>query len=182
MNHLPFTPEQEQALKQFLKKSQSAKEKERAKILLALQRGKKRKDIAEIFDIHPATISTWKKQFRQEGITGISTRPYPGNHYKLTRTQKEEIKQLITSQTPKELGYTDKRFWTTKTLRILLKERFGVVYGSPYTYQRLFAYCGFTCHQPGKHNRNQNKHLVEKFKVKVKKRSGNTNGWAVWYW
>lgn len=182
MNHLPFTPEQEQALKKFLRISKSSSEKERIKALLALQRGKKRKEIAEILDISPGTISAWKTQFLHLGIVGISTKPYPGNHYKLTRNQKEEIKQLITTKTPKELDYGDKRFWTTKALKMLVKKRFGVVYASPYTYQKLFAYCGFTCHKPGKHNRNQNKHLVERFRVKVKKRSGSTDGWAVWYW
>lgn len=182
MNHLPFTPEQEQALVMFLKKSRSADEKERAKALLALQRGKKRKDVAGVLDVNPATISAWKKQFGREGVMGIGTKPYPGNHRKLTREQKEEIKKLITEKTPKELGYSDKRFWTTKALRTLVKDQFGVLYDSPYTYQRLFAYCGFTCHKPGRHNRNQNQHLVERFRVRVKKRSGSTEGWAVWSW
>lgn len=182
MNHLPFTPEQEQALDRFLKGNKSPKERERAKALLALQRGAKRKEVAKILDLNPATISAWKASFIHLGVDGIHLKPYPGNHRKLTKDQKSEIRKLITNQTPMELGYSDKRFWTTKALRTLVKDQFGVLYDSPYTYQRLFASCGFTCHKPGRHNRNQNQHLVERFRVGVKKRSDGTEGWAVWSW
>lgn len=132
---LPFTPQQEEALNKFLKTTRLPKERERVKSLLALQRGKKRKDIAQILDINPATITEWKKQFLTKGLKGICLKPYPGNHYKLTRVQKEKIKWLITKHTPRELNCADKRFWTTKSLKILVKERFGIIYESPYTYR-----------------------------------------------
>jgi len=182
MSLLPYSPEEEQALNKFLKTTKNVHERERARALLTLGKGKKRKEVAEIFSVNIGTLDRWKTSFRRLGILGIRNKGYPGNHYQLTRIQKDEIKKLIHSKTPKDLQISEKRFWSLIALKKLVKERSGVTYSSEATYRKLFYYCGFSCHRPGKHNRNQNKQLVERFRVAVKKRSGNTNGWAVWYW
>lgn len=177
-----YTHEQVAKVQEFVKTSKSAAERKRGLALLALSRGKKRQDVADVLDVNVGTVDEWQTQFKRLGIKGIMNKGYSGNHYRLTRQQKGEIKKTIYEKTPKELQLSEKRFWTTKLLKRLIKERFGVVYQSEATYRKLFYSFGFSCHKPGKHNRNQRQQEVERFRVKVKKRSDNTRGWAVWYW
>jgi transposase len=150
--------------------------------LLTLAKGKKRAEVAEIFEMHVDSLDSWQTNFKRSGIKGIANKGYPGNHYKLTKQQKEAIKKTITEKTPKELNLSDKRFWTVKLLKKLIKEQFGIVYESEATYRKLYYSFGFSCHKPGKHNRNQKSEAVKQFKIAVKKRSENTRGWAVLSW
>jgi transposase len=177
-----YTTEQVDVLRRFLKQGKTVAEVERSRALLTLAKGKKRAEVAEIFEIHVDTLDTWQTQFKRLGITGITNKGYPGNHYKLTKQQKAEIKQTIIEKNPQELGLSEKRFWTTKLLKKLIQEYYAVTYDSEATYRKLFYAFGFSCHKPGKHNRNQRSKDVERFRVAVKKRSDNTRGWAVWYW
>jgi transposase len=177
-----YSVEQITQLHAFLKATKNASEQQRGFALLALSKEKKRTDVAEIFEVNVATLDGWQTQFKRHGITGIANKGYPGNHYKLTKRQKEAIKKTINEKNPKELGLSEKRFWSVRLLKQLIKQEFGVVYGSEATYRKLFYSFGFSCHKPGRHNRNQRKKEVERFRVKVKKRSDNTRGWAVWYW
>ncbi len=179
---MSYTSEQIDALRGFLKQAKTATEVKRAMALLTLAKGKKRAEVTEIFEIHVDSLDSWQTNFKRSGVKGIANKGYPGNHYKLTRKQKEEIKGTISEKTPQELGLSEKRFWTVKLLKKLIQERYGVVYESEATYRKLFYSFGFSCHKPGKHNRNQRPKEVERFRVKVKKRSDNTRGWAVWYW
>ncbi len=177
-----YTVEQVTQLHAFLKATKNTSEQQRGLALLALSKEKKRNDVAEIFEVNVATLDGWQTQFKRLGVKGIANKGYPGNHYKLTKRQKEEIKKTLTEKTPKELSLSEKRFWTVKLLKKLIKEQFGVVYESEATYRKLFYSFGYSCHKPGKHNRNQRPAEVERFRVRVKKRSDNTRGWAVWYW
>lgn len=177
-----YTEEQVTQLHAFLKATKNASEQQRGLALLALSKEKKRKEVAEILEINVATLDGWQTNFKRLGVKGIANKGYPGNHYKLTKVQKEAIKLMLIKKNPRELGLSEKRFWTVRLLKKLIKEQFGVVYESEATYRKLYYSFGFSCHKPGKHNRNQRPKEVERIRVKVKKRSDNTRGWAVWYW
>lgn len=179
---MSYTSEQEEALRGMLKRAKSVSELERAWVLLTLAKRKSRDEVAEIFEVHVDTVDRWQTAFKREGVSGITDKPYPGNHHKLTREQKQVIKTTVFAKTPKDLRLSEKRFWTTKLLKQLIQEKFGVTYDSEATYRKLFYAFGFSCHKPGKHNRNQNPEAVERFRVAVKKRSDNTSGWAVLSW
>lgn len=177
-----YTSEQEDELRNFLKQAKTLSEIERAMALLTLAKGKKRAEVAAIFEIHVDSLDSWQTKFKRLGIKGIANKGYPGNHYKLTRAQKAAIKKTLIAKTPQELELSEKRFWTVKLLKQLIKRDYDIVYASAATYRKLFYAFGFSCHKPGKHNRNQRPKDVERFRVVVKKRSDNTRGWAVWYW
>lgn len=170
------------ALHSFVKSAKSKSEVERARALLGLSKGKKRAEIAEVFEINIATLDGWQTKFKRVGVKGITDKGYPGNHHKLTKLQKAEIKQVLYAQNPRDLGLSDKRFWSTRLLRQFIQDKYGVTFKSEATYRKLFYSIGFSCHKPGKHNRNQRLKAVERFRVAVKKRSSKQEGWAVWYW
>ncbi len=179
---MSYTTEQVHELRGYLKRAKTATEVKRALALLTRAKGKKRAEVAEIFEIHVDSLDHWQTNFKRLGIKGIANKGYPGNHFKLTKAQKAEIKKILIEKTPQELGLSDKRFWTVRLLKHLIKKEFKVEYASEATYRKLFYSFGFSYHKPGKHNRNQRPKEVERFRVAVKKRSDNTRGWAVWYW
>lgn len=177
-----YSSEQIQSLRSYLKQTKTLSETKRAIALLTLTKGKKRKEVAEIFEVHVDTLDRWQTAFKRDGIAGIVNKGYPGNHYKLTIEQKAAIKETVTTKSPQELHLSEKRYWTVRMLRELIKREYGLVYESEATYRKLFYSFDFSCHKPGKHNRNQRAKEVERFRVAVKKRPENTKGWAVWYW
>jgi len=179
---MQYQPKQLEQLHSFLKTAKSRSEIERARALLTLSKGIKRVKVAEIFEIHVDTLDSWQTKFKRLGIKGISDKGYPGNHHKLTKSQKDQLKQILYTKNPKDLGFSDKRFWSIKALKQLIKQKYSLVFESEATYRKLFYSIGFSCHKPGKHNRNQRPKDVKRFRIAVKKRSNKQEGWAVWYW
>lgn len=179
---MQYLPEQVSSLHGFLKSTKNNSERERTLALLALSKGKKRCDAADIFEVNVATVDRWQTNFKRLGVKGIKNKGYIGNHYKLTRDQKEAVKEIVFKESPKELKLSVNRFWSVKSLARLVKEKYNVSFKSDSTYRKLFYSFGFSCHKPGKHNRNQRPKEVARFKVKVKKRLPRQEGWAVWYW
>src|SRR5260221_478585 len=99
---MTYTSGQIEVLRGFLKQAKTAAEVKRAMALLTLAKGKKRAEVTEIFEIHVDSLDSWQTNFKRLGVKGIANKGYPGNHYKLTKTQKEEIKKTIIEKNPKE--------------------------------------------------------------------------------
>lgn len=177
--HTP--PERIKEVKEFLKKTKNARERERARAILKLIEGRPRRLVADFFDISLKSLDTWQRNFKKLGIVGLQTKPQKGNHHLLTRKQKQKIKEIITAHTPEEVRQEGK-FWNVPRLAKLIKKEFGVTYRSTVAYQKLFAFCGFTFHKPVKVNKKQNSHLRKRFEDVLKKRSDGTVEKMVWYW
>lgn len=168
-------------LKQFLKTTKRPDERDRARAILKLVEGKKRKEVAYFFDITLTTLGEWQHKFKKRGAEGLRTKPQKGNKYKLSREQKEEIKGSINKKTPQELGLNGS-FWTVSLLRAYVKRDYQVTYQSANSYRELFTFCGFSYHKPDAVNKRQNGHMRKRFEDTVKKRSNGTVEKIVWYW
>ncbi len=53
----------------------------------------------------------------------------------LTKSQREEVLSMLASSTPNDWGWP---FWSTRILRSVIEERYGVVYSSRTSYYLLF--------------------------------------------
>lgn len=176
-----ITPERIKELKEFLRKTKDVHEKDRARAIIKLIEGKKRKEVAEFLDVNPTTLDIWSRNWRRKGIAGIKTKPQKGNNHLLTRSQKETIKKLIAVKKPDDFGLEGK-FWNVPKLRQLVKRQFNLVYKSDDSCQRLFKFCGFTFHKPVKVNKRQNSYMRKRFEDVLKKRSDGTVEKMAWYW
>lgn len=168
-------------LQKFLRKTKDPNERDRARAVLKLKEGRKRRDVANIFDVNIATIDVWHRQFKRHGIKGLQTKPQKGNNRILTVKQKREIKKTITNQQPSQVNLIG-RFWNVPLLKAYVKQRYGCVYRSPVSYTRLFAYCGFTYHKPNKVNKKQSPHMRKRFEKALKKSSNGIKETIAWYW
>jgi transposase len=89
------------------------------------------------------TVDEWIRKFKKQGVEGLKTKPQKGNNRLLSIKQKQEIKKIINTKTPQEVGLTG-RFWNVILLKRYVKQKYGIVYRSLVSYRNLFAYCGFT--------------------------------------
>lgn len=168
-------------LKTFLKTTKQPNERDRARAILKLIEGKKRKDVADFFDIHIKTLDEWQQAFKKQGLNGLRTEPQIGNNYKLSQTQKEEVKAMINKNTPTELKLKG-QFWTVDLLKKFVKKQYKVIYKSEVSYHHLFKFCGFSYHKPDKVNKRQNPHMRKRFEDVLKKSSNGATEKIVWSW
>lgn len=169
MTKLTQTPQSQiNKLKTFLKTTKQPNERDRARAILRLIEGKKRKEAADFFDIHVKTLDEWQRAFKRQGLDGLRTEPQIGNNYKLSQTQKEEIKTAINKNTPEELKLKG-RFWTVDLLKKFVQKQCKVIYKSEVSYHNLFKFCGFSYHKPDKINKRQNPHMRKRFEDTLKK-------------
>jgi len=168
-------------LREFLRKTKDPNERDRARAIVKLIEGRKRRDVANIFEVNIATVDVWQRQFKRYGIKGNQTKDQMGNNHILTHKQKNEIKKTISAKTPKEVGLAG-MFWNVPTLKAYVKQKYNLDYHSPVSYTRLFGYCGFTYHKPNKVNKKQSPHMRKRFEEALKKNSNGTVEKIAWYW
>lgn len=93
-------------------------------------------DIADVLGRDSRTIERWIRDFKEKRLGSIFTFQ-KNNEYaaKLTRTQKEEIKQTL-SHSPSDIGLP-KEFWDIPQIKEYVYARFGVIYNSGRSYHFL---------------------------------------------
>ena len=182
MKYLKTLPKnQVNALEKAFRESKNTREKLRYHGLWLCSRGYSQEEASSIIGRGTRSIRRWVTIYNKEGISGLREKPVRGNNYKISRAQKDQIKQIINSKIPEELGY-EGRFWSMQTLKQLVKDEFKVEYNNSVSYQNLFHYCGFSYHKPNKVNKKQQEHMRERFKDELKKSSGGTREKIVWSW
>lgn len=169
--HLPSTATEaeKQKLREFTKKAKDKHTVERARAVLKRMEGLSREDIAQFLGINKDTVSNWITWYRKRGVEGLKSNWKGGNKYKLSPTQKAEIKQVIKTTTPREVGY-GKDFWDVPLLSRYVYETYKVRYRSNRSYHRLFAFIGFTYHKPVKQDKKRNEQKVKEFEVNLRKK------------
>jgi putative transposase len=168
-------------LEEAFRKTRDGREKLKYHALWLLARGYKRAEVKNIIGRDKNTLGRWVTAYNQYGLSGLKNKPQPGNHRKLTKQQKDRIKEWLNTQTPKALG-CDSRFWSIEFLQRLVKDKFGVTYQSRESYRKLLIYCGFSYHKVDKENRKRDPHLIKRFEDKLKKDSRGIREKMVWYW
>ena len=143
--HLNLDKEQKESLSKKLKKSQAMgniREAKRVMAILAL--GDKRDIDATALSILQVTVEAirgWVKNFLLYGLQGLASKKSPGRPPKLTKSQKEELAQLI-EDGPKESGFVG-NCWRSPMLQALIHAKFKVFYSVHYISQ-LLRNMGFT--------------------------------------
>ena len=105
----------------------------KAEAILYASRGVNTDIIAEMVDRCEKTVKEWFSEWRRTRLHSVVT-GHAGNQNaaKLTRTQKEQLKEVL-SLPPSESGIRAD-FWDVPALRDVVKARFGVEYESDSSY------------------------------------------------
>lgn len=91
--------------------------------------------IATLLGVVEQTIRNWLHDFLQGGAASLSYRKPPGRPTRLTKRQKEHLKQMIVAG-PQEAGFAS-ACWTSLMIQELIDKKFGVLYGRFYICELL---------------------------------------------
>jgi transposase len=109
------------------------------------KRGKQsRKEICQILGCSLRGLEEWVRKYKEKGIKGLLNKKKIGTTFLLSPKQKDEIKHILHTQSPKEQGVSEDEFWTTKALKSLVKKKYKVEYKSNESYLKLFKYANFS--------------------------------------
>lgn len=116
-------------------------------------------DIADVLGRDNRTIERWIKDFKVRRLGSIFTSQKDNQHAaKLTRVQKEEIKQTL-SHKPSDFGLP-KEFWDIPQIKTYVYARFGVQYESNRSYHFLLEFGNLSFKMPDKFRVERNEKLI----------------------
>lgn len=85
------------------------------------------KEVASMVNVCRQTVSHYVSLFNEGGLELLLHRDFaPGREPFLTEEQQEEIKQLVLTTTPAEMGWDVASAWNTKLLQSYVEKHFGV--------------------------------------------------------
>jgi len=108
----------------------------RLRAILMKDEGKKNREIAQELEIVPKTVARWIKQWNERGLEGFRPQKPKGRPQKLDDDAWEEIRNIVDNKSPRDYGY-DTDLWDTKTIRIFIRDHYGVEYELKYMYRLL---------------------------------------------
>ena len=113
-------------LQMALKQASGAKWYRRLKIVQLSMTGMSVPELAQQFDLHPATIRSYLKAYNQGGIEALRPKKAPGRRPKVGQLSRDQWDEIL-HQTPHQYEklQTDSRTWTLELLVRYAKEYLG---------------------------------------------------------
>jgi len=101
---------------------------QRYKVIVLHLKGNSNRDIAkeEGFDEH--TVGIYVKNYKQNGLDGLLMKRSPGAPRLLTVEQESILVEIITTQTPDQAGFPNRKNWYINIVQKWIKDTFDVEY------------------------------------------------------
>lgn len=162
-----LSSEEVMVLKQHFRKSQQVLIRDRAQAILGANQGFAFLQISKLLLRSEKTIREWVKAYLDKGISSLFPVYKGDNAAKLTREQKQELKDVL-SKTPSEYGLPQK-FWDISTLKRYIYAEFGVEYESLESYRLIFILHNYSFHLPDTFDINRNEKTITKRMKEIKR-------------
>jgi transposase len=91
----PLTPEQREILEKIIKTDASFRARTRAHSLLLSDQGQTITDIAQTYQVHRVSVSSWISNWETWGVQGLYDQPRSGRPRKLNPQEQELAKQYL---------------------------------------------------------------------------------------
>lgn len=123
-------------LKALLRKDEKFQQSVRLYACYQVSKGKKPKDLEDIYETSFKSICNWVNKLNQGGVEALIDKDKTGRISKLTLEQKLEIKDLIVNKSPEEYHYNSST-WTGLLLIDWIKKQYNVEYKKAQIYNIL---------------------------------------------
>lgn len=105
--------------------------------------------IMELVGCSRTSLMEWVQSYQQAGLERLPDQRRGGNHFKLSRAEKESVKRQVQTYTPRQLlgdacASSAGVYWTAADLKLLIYQTYGVIYQSPVSYWTLLTECGLS--------------------------------------
>ncbi len=97
-------------------------------------------DIAMNLGLCAHTVGSYIKKYKAGGLDNLLPVPKPGAPRLLTKEQEQQLVEVITTQTPDEAGFPNRKNWNTVLIREWVENNYNVKYcqsGMLYVLYRL---------------------------------------------
>lgn len=111
-----------------------------------------------------------RRNFLNKGIEALKDKRNPKAKTILSKKQREEIIETITSKSPNECDtYYNSNYWTTGILGEYIKRKYKAVYQSKTSFYLIFKQAKFSFHKPGKVYEKRDEEKVRFWKKEILK-------------
>lgn len=126
-----------QALQNAMKETKDIRMYQRYKVIYLHLKGNSNRDIAnqEGFDDH--TVGIYIKNYKQNGFAGLVMKKSPGAPKLLTADQETILAEVITTKTPDQVGFPNRKNWYINIVQQWIKDNFNVEYSHSGTAEML---------------------------------------------
>lgn len=117
-----------QAVKAAIKKTKNKRMYQRYMVALYHLKGYLNKDISKMVDLCQHTVGIYVNRYKENGLDGLALRHSPGAPHMLTDEQESELVKVVTTRTPDEVGFPNRKNWYVDIIRQWVIDSFGVQY------------------------------------------------------
>ena len=126
LNDIDGYDEEIKELKIALKQTKNIRLHKRYSVVLRHFEGFTNKRIAEMEALEPHAVGNYIRNYKLKGLAGLEMKYSPGPPKKLSKEQEEKIIEVITNNTPNEVGFESRKNWTLDIIRDWVKNEFKV--------------------------------------------------------
>lgn len=137
------------ALKRAESTSKQARELRRLQAVRMYGEGRPASEIASMTGCDWRTLMRWVGRYQADGLAGLADKRRGGNAAKLTREQRQAIREKVQQYRPDQVLPAETRisrgiFWTVSDLKVAVTLWCDVTYQSPTSYLNLLHECGLS--------------------------------------
>jgi transposase len=112
--------------------------------------GMKIGEIMRVVNAGESSIRQWVIAYQRQGLAGLKAQWVGGNNRKLSTAQVTELKAYVQQYRPVDVQVSQAEYWTMSDLRVVVEQRYGVVYKDTDSYVALLHASGFSYQRSAK--------------------------------
>lgn len=129
-----------------------SKDADYSKKLLAVRlygTGHPTQHILDLVGCSRTSLMEWVQRYQLNGLDGLKDQRRGGNHYRLSQEEKTALKEQVRHYAPRQLlgdacASGSGAHWTADDLKLLIYQRYEVIYQSPTSYRALLTEFGLS--------------------------------------
>jgi putative transposase len=122
--------EEIKVLKKLLRSTDNKRMHVRYQVILLHLKDYTNAHIAEIMDLNPHTIGIYINSYKQNGADGLSIGKSSGRPGFLSKDQEEKLYEIITTKTPDQLGFGNRKNWNASIACKWVSNNFHIEYSN----------------------------------------------------
>lgn len=118
--------QQIEEIKTALKKTKNVRMYKRYSAILRHFEGFNNKEIAKMEGLEPHAVGNYIRNYKLNGLTGLKMKHIPGAERKFSNEQENKIFEIVTKNTPDEVGFEGRKNWTIEIIRQWASKEFNI--------------------------------------------------------
>lgn len=118
--------QQIEEIKNALRETKNVRMYKRYSALLKHFEGFNNKEIAKMEGLEPHAVGNYIRNYKLNGLTGLKMKHIPGAKRKFSTEQEHKIFEIVTKNTPDEVGFEGRKNWTIEIIRQWASKEFNI--------------------------------------------------------